>query len=178
MHFISAVKVTNDKDRQEHFDFRPAVSPLTIVSDGSVGPVEIISCREFNSNPLFSCDRLSKTLCETVKSSLFFHSFFQLCFWGLIWFLKALRLPKHPFHLTLVIWNIFSFKPGLWLKTKGCLSQRAGFLPLAFENSLQQIMVNKCTKASPCVYAGQLSSKCWPTIWQTTKCCHAYGHDK
>lgn len=26
---------------------------------------------------------------------------------------KVLQLPKPSFHLTLVIWNIFSFKPGL-----------------------------------------------------------------
>lgn len=77
---------------------------------------------------------------------------------------KVLQLPKPPFHLTLVIWNIFSFKPGLWLKTKGRLSQRAGFHTPAFENGLQQIMVNKYTKASPCAYAGQFSSKRWPIL--------------
>lgn len=76
---------------------------------------------------------------------------------------KVLRLPKPPFHLTLVIWNIFSFKPQLWLKTKARLSQRAGFLSPAFENSSRQIMVNKCTKGSLCAYAGQLSSKRRPT---------------
>lgn len=66
--------------------------------------------------------------------------------WGLIWFIKAQWLPQPRFHLTLLIWNISSFKLVLWLKTKGRLSQRAGFLPPAFENSSQQIMVNKSTK--------------------------------
>lgn len=77
---------------------------------------------------------------------------------------KVPLLPKPPFHLTLVIWNIFSFKPELWLKTKACLSQRAGFLSTAFENSSRQIMVNKCTEGFLCAYAGQLSSKRQPTM--------------
>lgn len=73
------------------------------------------------------------------------------CFWGLIWFLKAPRPPKTPFHWTLVIWNIFffpSFELGLWLKTKGRLSQRARLLPPALRNCSQQITVNMRTKAS------------------------------
>lgn len=129
------------------------------------------------------CVRIGKvvfgqTLCNVGNLLFSWLSPAEQCFWGLIWFLKVPWLPKPPFHLTLVIWNIFSFKLGLWLKTKGRLSQRAGFLPPAFENCSQQIMVNKCTKASPCAYAGQLASKRRSTMWQTTKRCDACGHNK
>lgn len=86
-------------------------------------------------------------------------SFSETQFRGLIWFLKAPRPCKPPFHLTRAIWNNFALKAGLWLKTKGCLSQRAGFLPPAFEKRSQQIMVNKWTKASPCADAGRPASK-------------------
>lgn len=121
---------------------------------------------------------LGQTLCN-VRNLLFsWLSPAQQCVWGLMWFLKVPSLPKPPFHLTQVIWNIFSFKLGLWLKTKGRLSQRAGFLLPAFEKCSQQIMVNKCTKASARAYAGQLASKHWSTMWRTTKCCDACGHNK
>lgn len=100
------------------------------------------------------------------------------CFWGLIRFLKAPRPPKPPFHSTLVSWNIFffpSFKLGLWLKTKGRLSQRARLLLPALRNCSQQITVNTRTKASSC--AGQLTSKHPSTALQAEHC-DACGHNK
>lgn len=105
-------------------------------------------------------------------------SFSETPFRGLIWFLKAPRPCKPPFHLTRAIWNNFALKAGLWLKTKGCLSQRAGFLPPAFEKRSQQIMVNKWTKASPCADAGRPASKRRSKTTQTrmTRTYRAYSH--
>lgn len=121
---------------------------------------------------------LGQTLCN-VRNLLFsWLSPAEQCVRGLMCFLKVPSLPKPPFHLTQVIWNIFSFKVGLWLKTKGRLSQRADFLPPAFEKRSQPIMVNNCTKASARAYAGQLASKHWSTMWRTTKCCDACRHNK
>lgn len=103
-------------------------------------------------------------------------SFSETQFWGLIWFRKAPRPCKPPFHLTRAIWNNFALKAGLWLKTKGCLSQRAGFLPPAFEKRSQQIMVNKWTKVSPCADAGRLASKQHSARTHMTRTCRAYSH--
>lgn len=64
------------------------------------------------------------------------------------------------------------------IKNKGPLISKSWVSsPPAFECSLQQIMVNKCTKALPCAYAGQRSSKHRPSM-PTTKGRDACGYDK